>query len=85
MHLEGCDAMSKLKIKGKRLKLWISVLLLIILVVITMASIFKDFSITEFTNILNGAQFKYIFIALVMVVLYIFFESVAFKIVMRVL
>lgn len=85
MHLEGCDAMSKLKIKGKRLKLWISVLLLITLVVITMASIFKDFSITEFANILNGAQFKYIFIALVMVVLYIFFESVAFKIVMRVL
>lgn len=77
--------MAKLKIKGRRLKLWLSVILLGVLVAITMKYIFKDFSLDTFASIINEAKVEYIYIALLMVILYVFFESLAFKIVMRVL
>lgn len=75
--------MAKQKKKNKRLKLWLSALLLIVLVVITMSSIFKDFELATFINVISEAKLRYIFISLAMVGLYIFFESFAFKIVMK--
>lgn len=75
--------MAKTKKRNKRLKLWLSVLLLAVLVVATMGYIFSDFELNTFINVLKGAKLRYIFLSLAMVIFYVFFESVAFKIVMK--
>ncbi len=75
--------MKNIQRKKKKNKLIYSVLLLVVLVVATLIYILKDFKLKDIITILKNVKFRYVFVSLLMVVFYVFFEGFALKISMK--
>lgn len=75
--------MENVQRKKKKNKLIYSVLLLAVLVVATLIYILKDFKIEDIIAILKSVRLRYVFISLLMVAFYVFFEGLALKITMK--
>lgn len=69
--------------KPKRWKYVLSILFLLALFVITIVILLYKYPINEIVKSFDGLDYKYIFISLSMIFVYIFFEGVAMKLVLR--
>lgn len=71
--------------KPKRLKYILSILFLVALIVTTIIILFTKYDIKEIFKTLEGLDIKYIIIGILLMFVYILFEGIAMKIILRTL
>ena len=71
--------------KPKRLKYILSILFLVALIVATLIILFTKYDINEILKNLEGLDIKYIIIGIMLMFVYILFEGIAMKIILRAL
>ncbi len=69
--------------KPKRLKYILSILFLVALIVTTIIILFTKYDINDIFNTLKGLDIKYIIIGIMLMFVYILFEGLAMKIILR--